>query len=111
MDNDKVKAVCAGYAKLIHNETEIILGRRLEADRLSDHYAGSNLRYIPLQARLKHLLFMTEEIPRLLDAGRVEKAMRWLGFLQGACWAAGIETLHDAKLRNAPEGASYDKEA
>ena len=39
---------------------------------------------------LQHLLFMCEEIPRLLDAGKREKAMRWLGFAQGLAWALGI---------------------
>ena len=51
------------------------------------------------------------ECAELLDAGRTEKAMRWLGWLQGALWGLNFETLHDAKLRNAPEGAEYKGDA
>ena len=39
---------------------------------------------------LQHLLFMCEEIPRLLDQDKREKAMRWLGFAQGLAWSLGI---------------------
>ena len=37
--------------------------------------------------RLSHLLWMAREGLHLIEAERREKAMRWLGFLQGTLWA------------------------
>ena len=112
MDSDKVKKICADYADDIRDKSQAIYdGVAVEVERLHDAYAHVKRTDIPMMPTLGHLLFMCEEIPRLLDAGRTEKAMRWLGWLQGALWWSNFETLHDAKMRNAPEGATYDREA
>lgn len=109
MDSDKVKKVCAAY-----HEGLLRVGSHATpkvAQRLPDDAATIYCCDVPYDARIGHFLFMTEEIPRLLDAGRTEKAMRWLGWLQGALWGQNFETLHEAKLRNAPEGAEYKGDA
>lgn len=41
-----------------------------------------------------HLLSMTMRFP---EDGSERKAMRWLGFMQGALWMAGIFTLEELK--------------
>lgn len=51
---------------------------------------------------LEHALFMCEEIGTMLDAGRREKSMRWLGYLQGALGVLGLMTLEEAKKSNMP---------
>jgi len=107
MDSEKVRQVCASYEQLLQERVPM----PLTAERLPEGYSDCTLHTIPTLARFKHLLFMAQEIPKLMDAGRVEKAMRWLGWLQGALWAAGMETLEEAKLRNAPEGATYSRDA
>ena len=48
----------------------------------------------------QHIRFMTEEIPRILDEGKIEKAMRWLGFMQGYLVSLGIYTLEEVKEHN-----------
>lgn len=110
MDSQKVIQVCGEYEKLILTHCREAgsfepLPRRLPAGLTQVRVEHANLLHY------EHLLFMAEEIPRLLDAGRTEKAMRWLGWLQGACWGLGLETLEEAKLRNAPEGATYSRDA
>lgn len=73
-----------------------------------------------------HLVFMCEEGARLIDetealyteseenvqdsdeiyeraTSRKEKAMRWLGFLQGALWGAGLTSIEAMKHINMPE--------
>jgi hypothetical protein len=71
-----------------------------------------------------HLFFMCEEIermvrgadaertlvdmPALIEAGderrsAIEKAMRWLGFVQGALWAGGSATIEELKRMNMPD--------
>ncbi len=47
---------------------------------------------------IAHMRYMIAEIPKLLEADKIEKAMRWLGFVQGVMWSLGIynlETLRD----------------
>lgn len=57
-----------------------------------------------------HLLWMCDQIPAFLQEGRREKAMRWLGFLQGALWVLRWRTVEAMKTDNAPEGTTIDKE-
>jgi len=51
---------------------------------------------------LEHALWMCEEGKKLVDENRIEKAMRWLGFVQGAIWAAMSATIEDMKKVNMP---------
>lgn len=41
---------------------------------------------------LNHLLWMLNEIPSLIKQERKEKAMRWLGFVQGSLFTMGLIT-------------------
>jgi hypothetical protein len=49
-----------------------------------------------------HLASMCDQIRAFIEADEVEKAMRWLGFMQGAFWALGVFTLNDLRQHNAP---------
>lgn len=60
--------------------------------------------------RSRHLLWMCSQIDEFMSTGRVEKAMRWLGFLQGAIWAMNLETISNLKKMNAPDDVTFDKE-
>lgn len=59
---------------------------------------------LPVRGGLRdeHLAFMCEEGVRLVEAGRREKAMRWLGFVQGALWASGRAPIDTLKRMNMP---------
>lgn len=50
-----------------------------------------------------HLLYMCDTGKQFVWAGRTEKAMRWLGFLQGAIWAYGIASIDEMKHWNMPK--------
>jgi hypothetical protein len=39
---------------------------------------------------------------RFVEEGRRDKAMRWLGFIQGVLWVQRIYTIDELKLHNAP---------
>lgn len=87
MTTDKILEVVAIYSTHLHSQ-------------------GFSPERHSLSARC-HLLWMCEEgIPGLVREGRIEKAMRWLGFVQGALWAMGeysIEKLREHN-RNQDEG-------
>lgn len=63
-----------------------------------------NIHALPGTAEgFKHLSFVAEEGARLVLEGRREKAMRWLGFLQGALWNCRLATLDQLKNMNRPD--------
>ena len=51
---------------------------------------------------VKHAKWMIEEMLTKLEADQMDegKAFRWLGFVQGALWAAGIFTIDDMRTHN-----------
>lgn len=112
MDSNHVAAVCEQYAELIDEACAAITDISPVPARMPEILTRVTMAgTLPSVLHLQHLLFMTHEIPKLMAEGRVEKAMRWLGWLQGACWGLGLESLEDAKKRNMPEGAAYDRNA
>lgn len=54
----------------------------------------------------EHAAWMICKIPEFMAAGRSEKAMRWLGFVQGYLWARGLAGIDEMKEWNRPSGAS-----
>lgn len=50
-----------------------------------------------------HLLYMCDTGKQFVQDERIEKAMRWLGFVQGALWALGIATIDEMKRWNMPK--------
>jgi hypothetical protein len=48
-------------------------------------------------------LWCAEEGIKLVDEGRREKAMRWLGFVQGVCYALGYASIDDLKTMSMPD--------
>lgn len=63
-------------------------------------------RYLPSgilptrSAACAHALFMCREIKSLLAEGKVEKAMRWLGWVQCTLWVFGLRSIGDLKGDN-----------
>lgn len=49
---------------------------------------------------LGHARWMCSQIPGLVAEGRIEKAQRWLGFVQGVLWASGRKTIESLKEDN-----------
>lgn len=50
--------------------------------------------------RSAHILWMCSEARKHLEADKVEKAMRWLGFIQGVLWADSHCTIAELKDDN-----------
>lgn len=79
-----------------------------DVSRACQHARGLVLgRYPEATARAHvnepcHLLYMLDEIPAFMAAGRREKAMRWLGFVQGALWYGRYTTIEHIKIVNRP---------
>ncbi len=52
--------------------------------------------------RREHVMWMLDQIGDFIDAGRREKAMRWLGFVQGWMWERGRSKIDETKDANRP---------
>jgi hypothetical protein len=76
--------------------------------RLVDELARSTVHDLTNRDAKRHLKFMAHEILKFLEEGRREKAMRWLGFMQGVAWARGDLTLEEVKELNKPDGAAAE---
>lgn len=76
-----------------------------------NYHVGSN-RFVPPRypegappapAALRHLRYMITEMRGFIVQGRTEKAMRWLGFLQGVLWALGVFSIDELKDHSRPD--------
>lgn len=56
---------------------------------------------------MRHVLWMCDQVDGFVDAGRIWKAMRWLGFMQGVVWAHGTP-LERLKKMNMPTAEEED---
>lgn len=82
-DNDKILVSCDKYVKFL---TEMGIE---ESIRESDNPDS-----------LKHIRWMCEEIPNLISVGKIQKANRWLGFVQGVFWTKKLMNIEDLKNDN-----------
>ena len=79
-----------------------------EARKVLSHYRG-DVEPQPLQnggSEASHVFWMLITIPIFMREGRTEKAMRWLGFVQGFLWARGMATIDEMKAANRPRDAA-----
>jgi hypothetical protein len=101
MTKEKLALVFRFYLRVLTMEA----GRRRPCDpkRFSDNEARQHF-INPPSGELAHLRFMCIEAQQFVDEDRTEKAMRWLGFLQGVLWARGFYSLDDLKNHSRPDG-------
>lgn len=111
-DEQVLGAVEAAKAAILQHQPMAKPVRNAEARdaRWQRSMGGATAYYENHAAEPGHLLWMCDQIPTFLQEGRREKAMRWLGFLQGALWVLRWRTIEAMKTDNAPEGSTIDKE-
>lgn len=64
-------------------------------------YLHDEMLDIP-RSGLEHCHSMLDQMEIFLKEGRLEKAFRWLGFIQGCLWFNGNYVLADLKDHNRP---------
>lgn len=76
----------------------------LKAARVDDKlFLETKIRVDMFKAVASHALYMQEQIAVFLEDGRTEKAMRWLGFLQGVMWMTGVPLSHFKEMNRPDE--------
>jgi len=68
--------------------------------------ASKKMSDLDSHERIKHYKFMCIEAQKFVDEGRIEKAMRWLGFMQGVLWHSSHFTLDELKEHSRPKEES-----
>jgi hypothetical protein len=95
MNNDKVNSVLRS-----------IIDRILSLGLTPESYPhDGHLPYFTLQAHiaaLRHALAMCEHAIDMPEE-KLEKKMRWLGFIQGVLWMTGVRTISNSKYDNIPD--------
>ena len=84
MTNEKILEIVSLYQREL---------QKLQADLNEVPYAIA----IP-SSMILHCLQMLDQIKIFVGTARIEKAFRWLGFVQGALWSHGVYSINE--LRN-----------
>ncbi len=98
MTKDKLKQVAQFYLDYLNREWPNYTTRQFEADTQMHEQS----RGVHFKDEVSHLKFMCIKMQEIADTN-MEKAFRWLGFLQGVCWARGYFTLDQLKNHSRPE--------
>jgi hypothetical protein len=97
MTTEKLRSVFMYYAALLQFSNEY---PALDAKRIDLTRRGTDVPTILVD---QHLLWMCRAACRFIDEGRVEKAMRWLGFLQGMFYARGTFSIQELGEHSRPD--------
>jgi len=62
------------------------------------------------EPNLSHLGWMCGQILQFVEQDKMDKAMRWLGFVQGAFWVFRFRTVEAMKQDNKPEGEAFERD-
>lgn len=90
MTADKIREVVARYEKRLTDEQFLPI-------KVPDQTQVGPFLY---GVELQHALWMCDEIQRLLASGEVDRANRWLGFVQGVLWSGGLYSIGEMADHN-----------
>jgi len=82
-------AACGAMSERLQHV--LAINTDLDAKRVSD------------EAALQHVKWMVSELPGMIMDGQIDKAHRWLGFVQGVLWREGLASINDLRAMNTQE--------
>jgi len=74
--------------------------RAPDPEKLSDEDMNRSYECLAPRAVSAHLLYMVEAAVDMVTAGELEKAMRWLCFIQGVIWATNGAHINELRKNN-----------
>lgn len=93
MTPEKLKSIFQKYAQLLPDNQ-----KQLREGGYDDQFYT-----LMHHERESHVAWMCQEAQTFVDQKRIEKAMRWLGFVQGYLWARSMRTLDELKTDSMPD--------
>ena len=97
MTKEKLKFIIQAYRDHLEATYPKIAPRQLT--EVEEQFSVGSLSRIDTTAHFKHMCDMGQTF---VDQDRVDKAMRWLGFMQGAFWMDDVFTLDELKKHSMP---------
>lgn len=91
MKKERIVEVLAYLGQVLREDYNITPSRLDDYDRRRRSYVRGGT------SGFGHVLWMCREAQKLAEAGRTEKACRWLGFVQGFLWAKNVFAIEDFK--------------
>jgi hypothetical protein len=88
MTPDQVRSVLAAYEERL---------QELEADPVR---IDTSIRNPDPNAALRHTRWAIGQTKTFIDEGSMEKAMRWLGFIQATLWMTGLYSIDEMRDHN-----------
>ncbi len=61
------------------------------------------------EEKIAHCLYLLENVTKLLDEGKKEKASRHLAFAQGILWQLNLYAIEDLMKANMPKKVEFSK--
>jgi hypothetical protein len=98
MTPEKLKKILAEYAALLHP------GERMPESGYPVRAFLEGWRRTLVEG---HLHWMCQEAQAFPEKNKVEKAMRWLGFVQGVLWCLGDKSLDDLRDDSKPDEEQF----
>lgn len=95
MDGYKLKRVLSKY--------EAILQAHYGLEKMPDSRYDRPCVEVDHSWMMKHAAWMCRQARCHADNGKIEKAMRWLGFIQAVMWFDNLRTLDDLKHDSMPD--------
>jgi hypothetical protein len=100
MDAQKVLSVLDIYATRLENMSKVA------GDNLMAKRADPTVKYrhspIDQLTKLEHTWWAIGQCKTFVEEGRMDKAFRWLGFIQGALWWQGFYSIDELAGHNKP---------
>lgn len=95
MNGAKVVKVFEMYGIML-NQNDVV------AEEMSEQMKYLLFRQVSRGIVLRHIAYMCETAIGFVHDGHIEKAMRWLGFVQSALYFLGFYTIDDLKEHSRP---------
>lgn len=90
MTKEKIREVLDIYRKKLTNLHT--LKSEFPHDQIAGHYNKIAIR--------SHIFTMIDKVEEFLEEDRLDKAFRWLGFIQGCMWTTSLYTIEELKNHN-----------
>jgi len=101
MDTKKILSVLDVYDKKLEQYSRNCSAIKPErADPTKKYFTSSEEGW----AKMSHVWWAIGQCRIFVAAGRMEKAFRWLGFIQGAFWFNGTYSVEELANHNKPAG-------
>lgn len=104
MKPEKIAAVAMKYHELLRPDYQPIRFSEDAFALVREYQPENKVQY------LEHACFMTLKIVEFVHLSKIEKANRWLGYLQCLLNITGTTSGYDGAMDNAPESVTYNRD-